>query len=127
MKKWIVVLFSALLLSACASELVRHSVSEPKVDKPATKYIVSHAVEIRFDSGYERTLKANAELLDIGSISQGRVLKPVNTVFTVEAAHNHEAFLVVSEGRIVGFYLPVEKAFSPLSRPVTLPIQERNL
>ena len=37
----------------------------------------------------------------------------------------HEAYPVERDGRLVGFYLPVERAFSPLSRPVDLSLQRR--
>ena len=76
------------------------------------------------DSGYERTIKAGTEFVPAGTVKQGMVLKPTNTIFTIEGAHMHEAYPVVDNGRIVGFYLPVERAFSPLSQPVNLSIQE---
>lgn len=122
------VLAAALIsLSGCASEVVRHPVELfAESQKPAMQYVVAQSALIRLDSGYERTLRAGTELLEIGTIKQGKVLKPVGTVFTVEGAHMHEAYLVVSDGRIVGFFLPVEGAFSPLSQFVTLSINKRS-
>jgi hypothetical protein len=38
----------------------------------------------------------------------------MDTVFTIEGANTHEANLVVRDNRIVGFYLPAERAFAPL-------------
>ena len=35
------------------------------------------------------------------------------------------SWVAEENGRITGFYLPVEQAFSPLSRPTTLIIEER--
>jgi len=46
---------------------------------------------------------------------QGTGSTSVGGVFTVEGAHVHEAWPVVSVGELVGFYLPVEKAFMPLA------------
>jgi len=40
----------------------------------------------------------------------------------VEGAHVHEAYLVVAGDRLVGFYLPVEKAYSPAT-PVSLKVR----
>jgi predicted acetyltransferase len=62
-----------------------------------------------------------------GRSQEGQVYKPVDGVFTVEGAQVHEAHLVLEGDRLVGFYLPVERAFSP-SRDdsnLRLPIQRR--
>ena len=80
---------------------------------------------VELDSGYVRSVPAGTEFVEIGSTPQGRVYRPANTVFTIEGAHMHEAHPVVKDGRVVGFYLPVEKSFSPLSRPVEFPINEK--
>ena len=47
-----------------------------------------------------------------GVIPDGDVYKIENRVFTVEARHVHEAYLVVRDRSLVGFYLPVEQAFN---------------
>jgi hypothetical protein len=41
-------------------------------------------------------------------------------VFTLEGANIHEAWLVIRGAALVGFYLPAERAFSPLTSPVPL-------
>lgn len=127
MKAWKLPLPLVLLfLGGCASEVVRYPVSLSAADRQSSRqYVVLQSASIRFDSGYERTLSAGTELVEVGTIKQGRVLRPVSTVFTIEGAHTHEAYPVVSDGRLVGFYLPVEGAFSPLSLSISLPIQER--
>ena len=120
----------ALLLAcgvtACASEVARQpvelSATPPQQQK---RYVASQPASIMLDSGYPRTISRETEFLEIGRIKQGSVLKPVNTSFTVEGAHMHEAYPVVENGRVTGFYLPVERAFSPLSQPTTLVIEER--
>ena len=80
---------------------------------------------IVLDSGYERQVARGTEFVELGRVEQGHVFKPTSTVFTVEGAHMHEAYPVLRESRIVGFYLPVEKAFSPLSRPVPLQLEKQ--
>jgi hypothetical protein len=122
--------WKALLLTccvaACASEVVRHptelSATPPQQQK---RYVASQPASIMLDSGYSRTIGRETEFLEIGRIKQGAVLKPLNSSLTVEGAHMHEAYPVVENGHITGFYLPVEQAFSPLSRPTTLVIEER--
>ena len=114
-----------LLLSACAAEVVRTptqlaaSAGAPRVEALAA------AAEFRLDSGYQRVLAAGTEFQEVGRVPEGRVLKPLNATLTVEGAHMHEAYAVVRDDQLVGFYLPVEKSFSPLSLPIKLSLQER--
>jgi hypothetical protein len=58
----------------------------------------------------------------VGEVQQGLVLQPVDTVFTIEGRQVHEAYLVVRENMLVGFFLPGESHFSALepSQPITL-------
>ena len=59
-----------------------------------------------------------------GVIPQGGVYRAAQGVLTVEGANIHEAYLVIRERQVVGFYLPVEQAFSPLGEAVPLLIGE---
>jgi hypothetical protein len=64
--------------------------------------------------------------MNVGRTSEGDVYKPVGRVFTVEGAHIHEAYLVLVGNRLVGFYLPVERAFAPApAGPITLSFRRR--
>ncbi|QKS31081.1 MAG: hypothetical protein HT579_20435 [Candidatus Accumulibacter similis] len=124
MKKMCVWLLMALGLGGCASEVTRHPVDLSRARQPPDKsFVASQTVMLRLDSGYDRSIRAGTEFVDVGGIAQGDILKPTNANFTVEGAHMHEAYLVVKMGRIVGFYLPVEKSFSPLSTSVALPLE----
>jgi hypothetical protein len=80
-------------------------------------------VEVRFDTGYSRSLKAGSQWMQIGRIPQGDVYKPYKDVFTVEGSHIHEAYLVVSNDKLIGFYLPYEKGFSSLQQSVLLTLE----
>lgn len=91
------------------------------------RFTVKAPVVFNLATGYTRTLKSGTELRAAGTIPQGRVLKPIDTVFTIEGRHVHEAYLVVSQGQVTGFYLPVEKAFSLLSPAVPISLEERGL
>lgn len=64
--------------------------------------------------GYARTLKRESRWQKIGTIRQGDILKPLDTTLTAEAVHVREAYIVVKHNRWIGFWLPVEKAYSPL-------------
>lgn len=116
------------VIVGCASEIHRYPAELSRMNHPQEKrYVASQTVPVHLDSGYERTIKAGTEFVDFGGIAQGSVLKPTNAVFTVEGAHMHEAYPVVSGGRLVGFYLPVEKSFSPLTESITLPLEAKEL
>lgn len=120
--KAVLVFLAAAVLGGCASEVVRHSSAMSASSAPRSAVTVA-AIDFRLDSGYSRSIPKGTEFVEIGAIAEGRVWKPTNTVFTIEGAHMHEAYPVTRDGRLVGFYLPVEQAYSPLSHPVTLEIQ----
>jgi hypothetical protein len=118
----------ASLLAGCASEVIRSpSQLDAASGSPVRRYVVTEQVAFRLDSGNTRTIAAGTEFVRIGALRQGFVLKPTRTVMTVEGAHMHEAYLVVDRERIVGFYLPVEQAYSPLSIAVSIPLQQREI
>jgi hypothetical protein len=72
-------------------------------------------------TGYTKSVKAGSMWQRVGVVPQGVVYRPVGDVFAIEGANMHEAYLVVAEGDLVGFYLPGEAAFSPLPERVPLP------
>ncbi len=76
--------------------------------------------EIRLDTGYTRTLEAGSKWRRVGALPQGVVYRPVGTVFTIEGRQVHEAYLVLADHRVVGFYLPGEQAYSQLSPAVSI-------
>jgi hypothetical protein len=117
-----IVLLLCAFLWGCAAEVVRHPSALTPVAAPA-RFVLTERTEFRLDSGYTRTIAAGTKLVEAGTIEQGRVLKPIATGLTVEGRYMHEAYPVVRSGRLVGFYLPVEKAFSPLSNPIPLSLQ----
>lgn len=55
---------------------------------------------------------------------QGDVYRPVGTIFTIEGRKVHEAYLVIRDRTLGGFYLPGEQNYSPLSTAVALNLGE---
>ena len=110
-------------IAACASEVERSAVrfSSYSEDAQRTMLRIPEALTLTPSTGYSETLKAGSTWERTGAIPQGDVYRPVGTVFSVEGANRHEAYLVISADRIVGFYLPGEEAFAPLPQPVPLP------
>jgi hypothetical protein len=119
-------LLAVAMLAACATEVKRQpieiSVSIPELDR---RYELRSDVSYKADQGYPRSLPARTEFAVAGRLSHGLVLRPTQTVMTVEGAHMHEAYAVWRDEQLVGFYLPVEKAFSPLQQATPFPLVER--
>lgn len=115
---------ACLLLGSCASEVYRVPAkfnSAPERD--ARVMVVTQAFEVTPASGYPRTFKAGSTWRYVGRITQGRVYAIQDDVFMLEGKHMHEAHCVLAdESMLVGFFLPVEEAYTPLSAPVRLPV-----
>jgi hypothetical protein len=106
--------FVSVGLGACASEVVRRPTQFVSAqDSPGTTVEVLADTKIEVGSGYERVIRRGSVWQLVGRTPEGEIYKPNNQVFTVEGAHVHEAYLVLDGDRVVGFYLPVEHAFSP--------------
>jgi|CXWL01.1.fsa_nt_gi hypothetical protein len=117
----------ALLAAACSPEVVRQRIVAPSAAGArghADSIVLAQAALLRLGTGYERVLGAGSRWRFAGVIPQGGVYRAAQGVLTVEGANIHEAYLVIRERRVVGFYLPVEQAFSPLGEAVPLSIGE---
>jgi hypothetical protein len=126
MKAGILALAVAALAAGCASEVRRQPVELAAAGAEGGRRLSTTAhVDARPESGYARSIKADTEFVAVGRIPQGLVLRPTQTVLTIEGAHMHEAYAVYHEGKLVGFYLPVERAYSALPLPVPMPLQEK--
>jgi hypothetical protein len=112
--RWWLAVAVALSLAACAPEVTRHPAQlTPIAEQPAVTIEVLQEASVRVGPGYDRKIPKGSVWTSVGRIPEGQVFKPVDRVFTVEGAHVHEAYLVLDGDRVVGFYLPVERAFSP--------------
>lgn len=106
------------LLAACASAISYSPVELMATDQRRMQ--LTRQADVRLDTGYVRTLKAGSEWIRVGKLPQGDAYKPYNDVFTLEGANVHEAYLVVAGDSLTGFYLPVERGFTPLKNKVSL-------
>lgn len=77
---------------------------------------------IVLSTGYKRRLKPDSKWRLVGSVPQGQVFRPMDSVLTIEGRQVHEAYLVISGGKLVGFYLPGESNYAALEAPVPLSI-----
>ncbi len=76
--------------------------------------------DLRLDTGYTRTLARSSIWKPAGLLPQGTVYRPAGTVFTIEGRQVHEAYLVIQDKQLIGFYLPGEQTYSPLSTAVPI-------
>lgn len=109
-------------LCACAAQLVTQPAEFTSFEigsRPAEVRIAQSTV-VASSAGRRRELDAGSRWQAVGRIAQGVVYQRVGSVFAVQARDVHEAYLVVSEGRLQGFYLPAERAFSPANPPIPL-------
>ena len=103
----------ALLFGSCAPTVVQEPTQlTPTVGKT---FRLMQAAEVALTTGYSTTLRANTTWQLVGTLTQGEVYRTRDQVVTLEGAHIHEAYIVVDQGVLVGFYLPVERTFSPVT------------
>ena len=117
----IAALAASLLLAACAATVQTTPVTLDASSGSATAVRkLRQNVTIELPTRYTRTLFEGSRWRAAGAIPQGLVYRPVDTVLTIEGSQVHEAYLVLSGGNLVGFYLPAESSYSALSKPVPL-------
>jgi hypothetical protein len=127
-KLWILIPLLAFGLTfSCAFDVIRVK-QEPAHFEPISSdqdaWTLTQDVKISLDTGYHRKLKAGTHWALIGKIENGDVYKTNDQILTVEGSNIYEACIVVSEGQLVGFYLPAKHSFSPLSKKKPLPIEK---
>ena len=123
-------IFISLLVSSCAFDVYRIKLTPTQIDaSTATKpsFMLSEDVTLNIGYGYERHLKKGSAWRHVGSISYGDVYHSKDQILTIEASNIYEAYLVISVRTLVGFYLPVEDAYTPLASPTPLPLKEVNM
>lgn len=114
-------------LGACAFDLVHIDKQDRHIetqDPSLTAFRLDDDVTVALGSGYRRTLRHDTKWTYVGTLPEGDVFKTNDQILTVEASNVYEAYIVVSSGRLLGFYLPVERAYSPLPKPRDLPLTE---
>lgn len=122
-----ILLIIVFLLHACAFDVIHVKQSPCQIEKSKSNgklFRLGKEVQISLDTGYSRKLKDGVRWNYVGVIPAGKVFRTNDQILTVEGSNIFEAYIVVSSGKLVGFYLPVQKAFSPISDPVELEMIE---
>ncbi|OZI75211.1 hypothetical protein [Bordetella genomosp. 12] len=112
-------------LLACASH-ERASLVQVRNGEGDRIVILSRAVPAALSGDDGRSLPENSRWRRIGAVPQGDVYRRLDDRFVVRAqGREREAYLVESNGKLMGFYLPGESWFVPLSTPVRMPSWQR--
>ena len=123
--RWVILMLATVALTlGCAFDITdvkyRPARVEPAAaDEPAFTLTADAPIK-GAPCGYSRSLRKGSRWVTIGKLSEGVVYRSPDQVLTLECSNVFEAYLVVSQERLVGFYLPVEKGFSPLDEPISL-------
>jgi hypothetical protein len=103
----------AVLVASCAPLVLQEPTQlTPGVGK---SFRLTRTTEVPLSTGYSTTLRANTRWELVGTVTQGEVYRTKDQVVTLEGAHIHEGYIVVNQGALAGFYLPVERTFSPVT------------
>lgn len=119
-----------MFFSACAFDLVHVKQYPTQMDMSQlskSSFELLEEVHVSLGTGYSRKLIKGTRWGFVGVISEGDVYKTGDQILTIEGSNIFEAYIVVLEEKIVGFYLPVEKTYSPLSSPQELQVEVINL
>lgn len=115
-----IVLLMAGALSGCALPVRQMALSAPLAPMSGQTFVLARDVNCSISTGYGRTLRAGTRWDLFGTIDRGEVYRSQDQLLTVEGFNVHEAYLVIKNESLVGFYLPVEKTFTPVSKVTRL-------
>lgn len=114
------------VLAGCASGAPqRVSLVPVAADEMTGAVHLSRDVTASLPSGTTVTLASGSQWRRTGAIVQGDVYRALAGAFTIALPRQTEANLVASSGKLVGFYLPSDGTYIALSRPVPLPVPQR--
>ena len=88
-------------------------------EEPALEIRLQRPVTFRLGVQYDRELRAGSRWRAMGTVAQGTVYRPLNQVLVVEGPRVDEAYPVVRDNRLQGFFLPGEAGFAAI-KPVPL-------
>ncbi len=121
-----VVLVSLCGLTACAFDvsfvktIPATFVAKPDCGEPFT---LTRGESVGVGSGFPTKLQPNAKWRCSGTTEMGDVYATADQIVTVTASNMYEAMPVVSDTKLVGFYLPVDRRVAPVEPGVPLQIQ----
>jgi hypothetical protein len=104
------IVIAAVLATACSITQVPVTERITVHDNPSS-VILHTPVVIELDHAKPVRLRAKTSWDRIGEIPQGTVYSTADQVVVVESFNTRQAYIVVNDGRVVGYFLPVENSF----------------
>jgi hypothetical protein len=92
-------------------------------DMSMPAWVLQQNIDVPLKSWSTTHLNKDTTWQYVGHIEKGDVYKTKDQIVTVEGPNVYEAYIVIFDGSLVGFYLPVEKAFSPIKAAIKLPMK----
>jgi hypothetical protein len=102
---------AALAASACMVSRVPLQAELAPFTGAARTYKLAAPVTVRANASADQILRANTRWAQIGSIPQGDVFETKDQVVIVNSFSVFEANLVVKDGKVVGYFIPVGCSF----------------
>jgi hypothetical protein len=115
-------------VSACAFNVVilqktpAQLVATPPSEQGWSLTAETHAT---LAAGWASTLRPGTLWHRTGTIAEGDVLHTKDQLVTIEASNSYQADIVVRDGRLVGFFLPVDHVFTACSPPIAIALAEQ--
>jgi len=106
-------------LSSCAVQQAPTKSPISLVANPVARYVLEAPVNVKARNSATTRLKSGTTWSLVGTIEQGEVFQTKDQVVIVNSFNVHEAFIVIHENKVIGYYLPVEKTFVK-SKPVNI-------
>jgi hypothetical protein len=113
-----------VILSSCSVQQTKLQSNLIASADPTAVYVLEKQTVIKADNAANTTLRSGTTWLHVGSIEEGDVFKTRDQVVVVNSFNVQEAYIVVQEGKVVGYYLPVEKTFVK-SKPVSIKLSKK--
>ena len=123
----VVLLGTAATLGGCAFDVIHVDQYPARLEAASANvrpFTLTSDATLDIGYGYRRVLSAGTRWRCVGRVQQGDVFTTSDQVLTVEASNVQEAYIVIESRNLVGFYLPVEKTFSPLRQRTELAMKE---
>ena len=124
---WLLLACCSALLAGCPFDVIRVEQTPATLvaaQSPKPSFVLEQDVPIDLGFGYKRALRKGTRWTYVGTIANGDVYKSADQVLTVEASNIHEAYIVVADRKLVGFYLPVERTYTRAVESKSLPARD---
>ena len=115
---------ATLALAGCMSLSVRPTTYTPVPSAAAVQPLrLAKAVAAPLTNDATVVLAEGSQWLPAGSIPQGMVYRKLGGTLMIDAKRLREAYPVVADNKLVGFYFPGETSFTPVTYATTLNLE----